>query len=929
MTEDSGEKKQLKLHVISNTHWDREWVYPFQETRLLLLEFMDDLLDLLESDPEFHSFLLDSQTIAVEDYLDLRPEKESLVKKHVASGRLVVGPWYSLPEEYLVNGESLVRNLVVGHRLAGKWGKVSKIGYTPFSYGQTSQMPQIYQGFDIDTIIFYRGINTPQAEFVMESPDGSRVIGCRFGALSRFSYYFYIYRMARYGMSRDEWWYDWDRGALPFRLCQESHPNSHYYILDPKDKQWNTAVLPAQLQKLVEDESRHFSTSHIACMQGFDTSSPDAEEKNLVAACEPILKERGHEIFQDSLENFMQEMKKELTDPYLIKGESRNPGATGKWTHLMGDVISSRTCIRRKNAEVETAIQRWAEPFSALGWLAGGEYMESAINRAWKYLLQNHPHDTICGAGIDQMEKDMMYRFDQALIISQGVMRRGMAAIQKKIYNNDIEQEESVITVFNPSPFRRSEVVTLLVDLPEKSNYQGFSLRDVNGATLPFVEIERKPFGTLVRNLQDISLQLRSQRIKLHVEFKDIPAFGYKTYAVKKEKADQQKLPVILSAHNASNEMENEYLKIKINADGSLNIFDKVSRHLFENQHYFEESGESGHPWIHIAPEKDEMFTTKNKLAIIEHIETSELLSRYRITHVLKVPAGLEGKEENYFRSSERKDLPIESIVTLRKGQRWLEVKTQMNNTVEQHRVRVCFPTNLKVINSAAEVAFDVVERPINRTPDNVYYGKPNPQYPMHRFVDMSDGKIGLAIFNDGIREFEAVDNKERTLCITLLRGFTAKQSPVIDQWDVYPWMKLAQQLGEHEWRYAIFPHRGNWEQGEVYREVEKFNLPLEAAQAGKGGGDLPKQISFLEIQPTEIVLSALKKCEHRDTLVLRLFNPTNKKIVGKIRTYSQITEAWLTNMNEERREEIKAEKNSLTVEFGKKKINTCEVVFG
>jgi 2-O-(6-phospho-alpha-D-mannosyl)-D-glycerate hydrolase len=156
-----------KLHVISNTHWDREWVYPFQETRLLLLDFLDDLLDLLDKKPEFHSFLLDSQTIAVEDYLELRPEREEQVKEHVKSGRLIVGPWYSLPEEYIVNGESLVRNLVVGHRLANKWGKVSKIGYTPFSYGQTSQMPQIYRGFDIDTIIFYRGINTPRSEFVM------------------------------------------------------------------------------------------------------------------------------------------------------------------------------------------------------------------------------------------------------------------------------------------------------------------------------------------------------------------------------------------------------------------------------------------------------------------------------------------------------------------------------------------------------------------------------------------------------------------------------------------------------------------------------------------------------------------------------------------------------------------------------------------
>ncbi|HPI72730.1 MAG TPA: alpha-mannosidase, partial [bacterium] len=178
MLQDEKNKK-YKLHVISNTHWDREWVYPFQETRLLLLDFMDDLLDLLDRDPKFHSFLLDSQTLAVEDYLDLRPERLEQVKRHVRSGRLIVGPWYSLPEEYIVNGESLVRNLVVGHRLATEWGKVSKIGYTPFSYGQTSQMPQIYRGFDIDTIIFYRGINTPQSEFIMEGPDGSRVTGCR------------------------------------------------------------------------------------------------------------------------------------------------------------------------------------------------------------------------------------------------------------------------------------------------------------------------------------------------------------------------------------------------------------------------------------------------------------------------------------------------------------------------------------------------------------------------------------------------------------------------------------------------------------------------------------------------------------------------------------------------------------------------------
>ena len=921
------EKKGYKLHVISNTHWDREWVYPFQETRLLLLDFMDDLLNLLDRDPEFHSFLLDSQTIAVEDYLDLRPEEEERVKKHVSSGRLIVGPWYSLPEEYIVNGESLVRNLVVGHRLASKWGKVSKIGYTPFSYGQTSQMPQIYRGFDIDTIIFYRGINTPKSEYIMEAPDGSRVTGCRFGALSRFSYYFYIFRMVRYGMSRDEWWYDWDRGALPFRLCNEYHPYAHYYILDPSDKQWNEEVLPAQLKKLIEDESQHFSTRHIACMQGFDTSSPDPEERHLIESCRPILEKMGHEIFQDSLENFMRAMMKEVKDPFEIKGESRNPSETGKWTHLFGDVISSRSKTKRMNAQTETAIQRWAEPFATLGWLAGGEYPKSALDLAWRYLLQNHPHDTICGAGIDQMEKDMIYRFDQAQIISKGLMRRGLQAIQKRIDNSDIDIHDSVLTVFNPSPYPRSEVVTVYLDLPDKCGYEDFSIRDPHGKAIPIHEVERFSHGTLVRNLQDISLQQRAERVKLHVQVDGIPAYGYRSYHVKNEDAGDGVKPPNTEA-TPTNVLENEYLRAKINSDGSLDILNKKTGHEFKSQHYFEDGGESGHPWVHMFPENDEVITTLNKEAEIELMESNGLVTRYRIKHVLNVPDGIVGKEGSYSRGKKRKEMPIESIITLRKGQLWLDVTTKINNPAEQHRVRVCFPTRIPAKVSSAEAAFDVIERPIIRTPDSLYYNKANPQYPMHRFVDLSDGAVGLAVLNDGIREFEAVDDDERTLCITLFRAFTPTQSPVIDQWDVFPEMKLAQCLGPNEWRYAIYPHAGNWEKGAVYREAENFNLPLQVAQAGRGGGDLPKELSFVEVKPRELVLSAMKRGELRDSLILRFFNPTDKEILGELIFHQPIGQAWLANMNEERREQLYHHGRNVQMAVPKRKIITLEIEF-
>jgi 2-O-(6-phospho-alpha-D-mannosyl)-D-glycerate hydrolase len=920
--------RKMKVHVISNTHWDRAWVYPYMETRLLLVEFMDNLLELLENDPKFNSFLLDSQTIAVEDYLTLRPEREEQIKKFVTSGKLIVGPWYTLPEEYIVNGESLVRNLVVGHRYAAKYGKVSKIGYTSFGYGQTSQMPQIYHGFDIDTIIFYRGINTKKAEFILEGPDGSRLLGCRFGALSRFSYYFYVYRMARFGMGRDEWWYDWDRGTLPFRLNNENHHNDHYYPLDVTQEKLDLSVLPKQVEKLINDESEHFSTSHIACMQGFDCSSPDPQESVLMEAANKVAADLGHEMKLSTIEDFMTEMKKEIKDPEVLTGESRNPGATGKWTNLMGDVLSSRTKIKRRNAQCEVALQRYAEPFSTFGWIVGGEYMRSSIDLSWKYLLQNHPHDNICGAGIDQMEKDMMYRFDQSEILSNSVMRRGLSAIVKQINNNDIDINEAVITVFNPSPFSRSEVLTFSIDLPVKSEYKGFSIRDTEGNVIPFVETGREPYGTLVRNLQDISLQLRSQRVQLSAEFTDIPALGFKTYLIKKEEENKGNKEVTLGGVDVNSPvMENELLKVIINSDGSLNIYDKSTNHEFVNQNYYEETGESGNPWIHMFPEENQTFNTLGTIAKIELLETSELLTRYKVENRLTIPAGLDGEEGSYKRKIETVEMIIDTEYILRKGQKWVAVNTKIDNQVEQHRVRACFPTKLDVKVSSSEAGYDVIERDIVIPEESSYFGKPNPQYPMHRFVDMSDEKLGLALFNDGIREYEAIVDDDRTLALTLFRGFTATQSPVIDQWDVYPWMKLSQSLGANEWKYAVMPHAGNWQEGNIYQEVEKFNLPIESAQSGKGGGKLPKELSFVEVESNEISITALKQCEHRPTIVLRLFNPTNSVIDSKVSFYSEIKEAWLTNMNEERREQIAVDGKSINLKFSHKKIVTIEVV--
>ncbi|MBI4556334.1 MAG: hypothetical protein HY706_02005 [Candidatus Hydrogenedentes bacterium] len=924
----SSERKTI--HVISNTHWDREWVYPYEETRLLLVQFMDELLHLLDTDQELHSFTFDSQTIGIEDYLELRPEKRPVIEKHVKSGRLIVGPWYSLPEEYLVNGESTVRNLVVGHRIAQSYGKVCKIGYTPFGYGQTSQMPQIYNGFDIDTIIFYRGINTPHSEFVLEGPDGSRLLGMRFGCMSRFSYYVYVYRVLRYGSDDVFACYDWDRGAAPFRLATDGRPREHYYVLDDKKKHWNDAPIREQLLKLVRDESEHFTTSHICCMQGFDSSNPDPKETEIMKLCQKLLPE--HTIKFSSLEEYMSAMRKEFKDPTVLRGESRDPGSTGKWTHLMGDVISARIRLRQANHRAEVQLQRLAEPWSAIGSMVGGEYFKASLERAWKMLLQNHPHDTITGAGIDQMERDALHRAEQIEIVSEGLMRRGMQAVQISVNNSDLLPKDSVLTVFNSCPFPRSGVISCYLDMPNGMGYEAFSVQTPDGKRKQRLQKKQQfDWSTLVRNLQDISIEMNSQRVQCHIEVDDVPAFGYKTYHLVRENRFEY-VPGTLSP--AGNVLENEFLRVEFNSDGTLNLTQKESGATYRGLHYLEDTGETGHSWIHMEPDDNRTITSHGFPVSIALEEAGPLFGRIRVDYHMKIPAGIEHELTAQFREAEMnhtsrmrevRDLVVTSRFTLRAGSRRLDVTTSLTNTCRNHRLRVIFPTNLKADKSDSEAAFDVISRDIHVKPGNAYFGRPNPQYPMYRFVDISDGNAGFAVLNTGIREYEALDNPERTLAITLFRAFTYRNCPIFGRYEVYPEMELAQCIGPHEWTYALYPHTGDWTNG-VFAEAEDLNLPLEAAQAGPHEGTLPKSLSFLELTGDNLQLTAFKRAEDRpESFVVRIFNPTDKAIIGTLKTHRPIQQAWLTNLNEDRQKPLQTNGGALTLKLGKKKIVTVE----
>jgi len=166
--------------LVSHTHWDREWYLTFPRFRVQLLETVDAVLDLLETDPDFQHFCLDGQTLALEDYLQARPQQADRIRHLAASGQLGLGPWYVLPDEFLVSGEATVRNLQLGHQTANNYGGVQKVGYLPDTFGHLAQMPQILSQAGIDSFIYWRGHGDEHdslgLEWTWEAPDGSQVL---------------------------------------------------------------------------------------------------------------------------------------------------------------------------------------------------------------------------------------------------------------------------------------------------------------------------------------------------------------------------------------------------------------------------------------------------------------------------------------------------------------------------------------------------------------------------------------------------------------------------------------------------------------------------------------------------------------------------------------------------------------------------------
>jgi len=908
-----------EAYIVTHTHWDREWRYPVWENRQYLIDMVDELLEILDTQPEYSCFLMDGQSVIMEDYLEFKPENREKVENYIKSGKIDVGPWYTLPDLYPVCGESLVRNLLKGRRVSQKLGRCLNVAHESFGWGQTAQFPQIYKNFGLDFVVVAKNVSKdrcPNCEFLWEAPDGTKVFATRLGEHARANFFMnaFLAVTTDKDYNSNEYFMKIGKDGQVYHEADSKGYWEDYFII-----QDNGAIHESRLKEAIQLAWKSMDETVLPekriLMNGSDSSTAQPQLVEIIKKSQELFPDL--ELKLSTLEEYVDQFKKHVDESKLktIKGELRD----GPAYKCSANALATRPNIKILNKKVENSIFKTAEPLSVME----GKYNKAFLDKAVEYLLLSHPHDSINGVTQDKTVDDTMYRLNQALEIAETVSNTACKNIVKTIDFSKYDDSDMLLVLFNTLPYKRSEVVKLYIDFPQDMNVWDFELYD-GDKKLNKQVISRKEVVTPVSNLHTRPLPYEVDRFEVIVETGELPAMGYKTIKAVKIKDVNRKTVFWHEMRKFSgkelisgvNTMENEFLKVLVEQNGTLTLTEKASGKVYTNLNYYEETGDQGDYWIYYPPYHNKTYNTLGANAEIWYEENGELSATIAAKVKMNVPKfGIINKnmvQGESKRSDELAEIEITTYYTLKKGAKAVEVKTVINNTAMDHRMRVAFDTGIMTDIAQSAGHFYVDKR--STIPQGDLYYPEMQTLPKGYFTTLTDGKSGFSFIDNSTCEYEA--NNEGRLFITLFRGVRNVICTEFRSAGAFPHENGGQSLGELTFTYMLYPFG---KENETQMLAEKLSTPTKTVQTSKGTGTEADNASYLEI-PEKLVLTAFKKAEDSDKYIIRLFNPLEETVKGKITT--TFKNAVKVNMNEEKEESINLDKISV----GPNKILTIEV---
>ncbi len=856
--------------VISHTHWDREWYMPFELFRLRLVDLIDRCLETLEKYPLF-IFHLDAQTIVLEDYLEMRPDKKELLRTMIKERRLVVGPWYLQNDFYLTSGESTVRNLLEGTRIASDFGECGNVGYVPDQFGNISQLPQILNNFGIDSLIFGRGWGFPNrkmpTEFVWSGEDGSEVLAIHMA-----------------------FWYN---------NAQRFSAN-----IDTAKK----------LVDIVEASFEGVAMSpYLLLMNGVDHL--EAQDDLL-----PILDEvqkrlpADKRIMQYHMDDYVQDLQEyfeanEVDLPEYV-GELRN-GSDGS---ILKGTLSSRSYLKTANVKAQNMLECKLEPVYSFMEMSGaaGVYSRDHFRYMWKQLMKNHPHDSICGCSRDEIHAHMEDSYARLGEVSGEMLNRGLTEMAHHMGLKEFSKENYVIIAANTVEAERSEAFRAVIDIPVDDGYQGISIWDNEGNPVAFDLISKERTKKDVFNALNLPGVLTVDRYTVSIRADKVAPLAVKGYIVKNA-APNELTPTIPCPNQVC--MENERYQITVSENGTVSMLDKTTGYTVDNLLDLEETADRGQSYIYFGTDDPAIFGSAFD-ATVEWVENRAHRQVCRITREMEVPAYYDF--DKVARADEKTVCKVALTLTLNAGNTPLEIGYEVNNTAKDHRIRLLVNTGLHPELSFADIPFDIVaHKDSDHWPDTTSKVLPNTSFAALQ----EDGK-GVAVFTEGTHEYEHLA-QNGTLAFTLVRSTgVINRNPDLSVTEGEYWHCPANQcLRTLEGRLGVSFYQGDCVAAGIPIESKAFRNPLigyaTSCDRKKFAGGrtavqdtsleeffylpdkyaavkIPENHSFVTWDQTSVVMTALKKAENGAGIVIRLVNLSTEEVSAEIKVKGTIYETQM-----------------------------------
>jgi alpha-mannosidase len=896
------------VHVVPHTHWDREWYRPFQGFRLRLVDVVDRVLELLDADPGF-AFTLDGQMAMVDDYLEIRPEAASPIRRHVASGQLAIGPWQILPDEFLVSGESLVRNLEIGWRRADELGGPMRVGYLPDMFGHVAQLPQILRRAGLTDAVVWRGVPAAvdRHAFRWESPDGS---------------------------------------ALRAEYLVDGYDNAALLLAAPDG--------PDAVARLVDAGRTWFGTDSVLAMAGTDHSAPVAS-RSLQAA--------GVRV--GTLPDYLADNAPLAPDAPRWRGELRS----GARANLLMGVASARIDLKRAAAHAERWLERYAEPLTALH-VAADDWPETFLRLAWRRAIESSAHDSIGGCSIDPVVDEVLVRFAEAEQIASGLAHRAAAAVATAVPRGSLAvlnpSSAARTGLVEAEPLVPDAWEEVALELPDgrrvatqelarkapallETDLRGDQAEDlfrrfhgrevfdrawngyrIDGRTLTLeVDADPEPSWLDVEGLRaEITATMRAApaetwRIRIVARPRrtllasvPAPALGWTTA---RPVEGRGKLADVVRVAPDGRSIANGLVSITVADDGTLRV-EATDGTVADGVGRIVDGGDFGDSYNHAPPSVDRIVDEPRTVAVRAELD-GPVLGRVVVDRTYDWPVALDADGSR--RTAETVRTEARTIVELRADEPFVRIGLAFKNHSTDHRVRFVATLPRPAIASHAEGQFAVVERGL--TAEGGYREEPLPTYPARGWVDAG----GLAILLDHVTEYELTDGGHE-LALTVVRsiGLLSRRANPYRLDPAGPELPIPNAQLPGMWRmgFGLLVHAGDWASGGVTDAAERyahgFLIAPGTSQRVPGPPD-GADTDTLALDGPNVVLTSLRR-RAGGWLEARVVNLAAEPVVATLRC--AVAEAREASLRGEPGQPLATAGGELALQLGPAEIRTVQL---